>query len=138
VHEADVPMLLQPLPGSADEGLDERLRQRAREAFERCAVRRVPDAPLKRVQACNADLDLLPVVLLYRVDGLSRKEAAADLQRHGELDDGAADSPRVPHMLSFTYQGAAPVPGQGRLWIDQRQAEWTERCLHGRIKGLTP
>ncbi|WP_124450949.1 hypothetical protein [Paucibacter sp. KBW04] len=105
----------------------------AAKGFAACAQRIYGEAVLPRLAACEFDLATLPVVLLYRVDGQSRKEALADMTRNGGLGDGSEQARRAPLMLAFAYQGPAPKTGEGRTWIDRRVADWTEQCLAGRL-----
>lgn len=106
--------------------------------FEQCVSERFGSSALPRAARCAADLAELPVILLYRVDGLSRAAAWADLQRAGQLDDGSEYARRAPLMLVFGYQGAGPQRGRESEWMRARQAEWTERCLSGRLPESRP
>ncbi|MDN3544771.1 MAG: hypothetical protein ACK4S6_15625 [Roseateles asaccharophilus] len=106
--------------------------------FEQCVSERFGSSALPRAARCAADLAELPVILLYRVDGLSRAAAWADLQRAGQLDDGSEYARRAPLMLGFGYQGAGPQRGRESEWMRARQAEWTERCLSGRLPEPRP
>ena len=106
--------------------------------FEQCVSERFGSSALPRAARCAADLAELPVILLYRVDGLSRAAAWADLQRAGQLDDGSEYARRAPLMLGFGYQGAGPQRGRESEWMRARQAEWTERCLSGRLPESRP
>ncbi|MFY8117967.1 MAG: hypothetical protein ACOVLH_09185 [Roseateles sp.] len=110
----------------------------AQARFEQCAAERFGATALPLAPRCAADLAELPVILLYRVDGLSRAEAQADLQRAGQLDDGSEYARRAPLMLSFGYQGAGPQKGRVSEWMTARLAEWTERCLSGRLSAVRP
>lgn len=110
----------------------------AQQQFAACAMQRYGAAAASRVEACGNDLASLPVILLYRVDGLSRSQALADLQREGALSDGSEYAQRAPAMLSFAYQGAAAAKGQGAAWIERRVVEWTDLCLAGRLRFSNP
>jgi len=105
----------------------------AAQGFAACAQRIYGEAVLPRISSCEFDLATLPVVLLYRVDGQSRKEALADMTRNGGIGDGSEQARRAPVMLAFAYQGPAPKTGESRAWIDRRVADWTEQCLAGRL-----
>ncbi len=106
----------------------------AQQLFATCALQRYGASAVSRVEACGNDLASLPVILLYRVDGLSRSQALADLQREGALNDGSEYAQRAPVMLSFAYQGTAAAKGQGAAWIERRVIEWTDLCLAGRLR----
>jgi len=110
----------------------------AQQLFASCALQRYGASAASRVEACGNDLASLPVILLYRVDGLSRSQALADLQREGALSDGSEYAQRAPAMLSFAYQGAAAAKGQGAAWIERRVVEWTDLCLVGRLRFSKP
>ncbi|MCZ8075070.1 MAG: hypothetical protein O9341_13165 [Paucibacter sp.] len=110
----------------------------AQQLFAECALQRYGASAASRVEACGNDLASLPVILLYRVDGLSRSQALADLQREGALSDGSEYAQRAPAMLSFAYQGAAAAKGQGAAWIERRVVEWTDLCLAGRLRFSKP
>ncbi|MDC8786228.1 hypothetical protein [Roseateles koreensis] len=105
----------------------------ASKGFDACARRIYGEGVAERIAACEFDLSTLPVVLLYRVDGQSRASAWSDLQKEGGLSDGSEQARRAPVMLAFAYQGAGPVVGQSRAWIDRKVADWTEQCLAGRL-----
>ncbi len=105
----------------------------ARAVFRQCALREYGASAEPRIEACTADLYTLPVILLYRSDGLSRAEALADMKRDAQLDDGSDEARRAPRMLDFAYQGAGPVAGKSEAWIRQRVNEWTDRCLRGLV-----
>jgi hypothetical protein len=110
----------------------------AQQLFATCALQRYGASAASRVEACGNDLASLPVILLYRVDGLSRSQALADLQREAALSDGSEYAQRAPAMLSFAYQGAAAAKGQGAAWIERRVVEWTDLCLAGRLRFSKP
>ena len=105
----------------------------ARAAFKSCALREYGTAAEPRIEACTGDLYTLPVILLYRSDGLSRAAAWADMNRDAQLDDGSDEARRAPRMLDFAYLGAGPVAGKSEAWISQRVNEWTDRCLRGLV-----
>lgn len=135
VNAGDLAQALTAAKALAEQGEWNEAKSRAvaAEGFAACAQRIYGDGAQARIAACEFDLSTLPVILLYRVDGQSRAAAAADLKRAGGLDDGGEQARRAPLMLSFTYQGAGPVVGQSRAWIDRRVADWTEQCLAGRL-----
>ncbi|MDM4764991.1 hypothetical protein [Pelomonas sp. SE-A7] len=110
--------------------------EQGREAFEACALAAFGKTVAPRLQRCHDDLAEVPVILLYRAEGLSRGAAQADLQRAGQLDDGSDYARRAPVMLGFAYQGAGPAAGKAREWMDARLVDWTEQCLSGRLPGL--
>ncbi len=108
---------------------DARGKQEAKAAFERCALRHYGPSSEPRIEACEADLFSLPVILLFRVDGQSRVAALADLKREDAHEDGRARA-----MLEFAYQGRGPAKDQGPSWMAERVSEWTDRCLSGRLR----
>jgi hypothetical protein len=108
---------------------DAKGKQAAKAAFERCALLRYGPSSEARIEACEADLFSLPVILLFRVDGASRSDALADLKREEAHEDGRAKA-----MLDFAYQGRGPAKNQGPAWMAQRVNEWTDRCLSGRLR----
>ncbi|MBT9494005.1 MAG: hypothetical protein IV107_17055 [Paucibacter sp.] len=108
---------------------DAKGKQEAKAAFERCALLRYGPDSAPRVDACEADLFSLPVILLFRVDGASRSDALADLKREDAHEDGRAQA-----MLAFAYQGRGPAKGQGPAWMAERVKQWTDRCLSGRLR----
>jgi len=125
-------------PGEEDKAESAPEGASAQQLFATCAVQRYGASAASRVEACGNDLASLPVILLYRVDGLSRSQALADLQREGALSDGSEYAQRAPAMLSFAYQGAAAAKGQGAAWIERRVVEWTDLCLAGRLRFSNP
>ncbi len=104
----------------------------AREAFVACAKREFGAAAEARAPRCAADLYVLPVLLLYRSDGLSKSGALDDLKTGGQIGDGSEDARRTRLMLDFAYQGAGPAEGKTEVWLHQRAVQWTDRCLRGR------
>ncbi|WP_310386099.1 hypothetical protein [Roseateles sp.] len=108
---------------------DAKGKQAAKAAFERCALLRYGPSSAPRIEACEADLFSLPVILLFRVDGTSRSDALADLKREDAHEDG-----RVAAMLAFAYQGRGPAKTQGPAWMAERVKDWTDRCLAGRLR----
>jgi hypothetical protein len=104
----------------------------AREAFAACAKREFGVAAEARAPRCAADLYVLPVILLYRGDGLSKTGALDDLKTGGQIGDGSEDARRTRLMLDFAYQGAGPAEGKTQAWLHQRAVQWTDRCLRGR------
>ena len=108
---------------------DAKGKQDAKAAFERCALLRYGSDSAPRIEACEADLFSLPVILLFRVDGHSRAAALADLKREDAHEDGRAKA-----MLEFAFQGRAPAKGQGPAWMAERVKQWTDRCLSGRLR----
>ncbi|MCV2368832.1 hypothetical protein [Roseateles oligotrophus] len=108
---------------------DAKGKQEAKAAFERCALLRYGPKSAPYIEACEADLFSLPVILLFRVDGQSRSEAMADLKREDAHEDARAKA-----MLAFAYQGRGPAKSQGPVWMAERVKEWTDRCLSGRLR----
>ena len=108
---------------------DAKGKQEAKAAFERCALLRYGPESAPRVEACEADLFSLPVILLFRVDGQSRAAALADLKREDAHEDGRAKA-----MLAFAYQGRGPAKDRAPAWMAERVKEWTDRCLAGRLR----
>jgi hypothetical protein len=104
-------------------------KEQAKAAFERCALRHYGPGSEPRIEACEADLFSLPVILLFRVDGQSRVAALADLKREDAHEDGRARA-----MLEFAYQGRGPAKDQGPNWMAERVNEWIDRCLSGRLR----
>ena len=119
--------------GRADEqdpdAADAMGKQEAKAAFERCALLRYGPSSAPRLEACEADLFSLPVILLFRVDGASRTVALADLKREDAHEDGRAKA-----MLDFAYQGRGPAKNQGQAWMAERVKQWADRCLAGRLR----
>ncbi len=105
----------------------ERLRQWAEQGFERCAARVAPRSRPEQRALCGSDLDTLPVILLYRADGVTLAEARRDL-REGSTAEGV-EAARAEAMLRFSYEGAAPRKGAAERWMRERQQAWVARCL---------
>ena len=122
-------------PGEID---DARLRHWAEQGFERCTARLAPDSSPGQRATCNADLDTLPVILLYRADGLPLNEARRDLREALAQGVDGVEASRAEAMLRFGYEGSGPRKGDTSAWVRERQERWAARCLQGRIPGLRP
>ncbi len=120
-------------PGEVD---GERMRQWAEQGFERCAARVAPRSTPEQRAVCGADLDTLPVILLYRADGVTLAEARRDL-REGTAA-GGVEAARAEAMLRFSYEGMAPRKGAAEHWVQQRLQAWVARCLSGAVPGARP
>ena len=119
-----------------DEVDGDRVRQWAEQGFERCAARVAPRSTPEQRAACGADLDTLPVILLYRVDGVALTAARRDL-REGSAADGI-EAARAEAMLRFSYEGAGPRKGAAQRWMLERQQSWLGRCLGSGSAGARP
>ncbi|MBB2485670.1 hypothetical protein H5407_10615 [Mitsuaria sp. WAJ17] len=124
--------------GEAGEVDGDRLRHWAEQGFERCAARLAPHSPPEQRALCGADLDTLPVILLYRVDGVALPDARRDLSEGtAALADGVEQG-RAQAMLRFSYEGAAPRREAASRWMRERQERWVARCLQARGAGARP
>ena len=110
---------------------DAAVKAQAAAAFTQCSTQRFGPTAAVRAPVCEADLYTLPVLLLYRADGLSRSQALADLQRPGNEASSPAEARRTADMLAFAYQGRGPTGEGGSAWIAKRTDEWTRACLNG-------
>ncbi|MEO3713645.1 hypothetical protein [Roseateles flavus] len=122
-------------PGEID---DARLRHWAEQGFERCTARLVPDSSPGQRAACGADLDTLPVILLYRADGLPLKEARRDLREALAQGVDGLEAGRAEAMLRFGYEGTGPRKGDTSAWLRERQERWVARCLQVRTAKSQP
>jgi len=105
----------------------------ARAAFARCARKAYGDVLPAQLGRCTEDLYTLPVILLYRSDGLGKNAALDDMKRVDPLDAASPEGHRALLMLDFAYQGSGPANGQSDTWMNQRTAQWTDRCLRGAV-----
>jgi hypothetical protein len=105
----------------------------AQAAFARCARKAYGAAVEPRIERCTADLFTLPVVLLYRSDGLDKSAALADMKRDEQTDATTPEGRRTLLMLDFAYQGSGPASRTSDAWMNQRTAQWTDRCLRGTV-----
>ena len=116
----------------------ERLRHWAEQGFERCAARVAPQSlPAQRAQ-CGAELDTLPVILLYRADGVALAEARRDLREGTAVLADGVEVARAESMLRFSYDGPAPRKGTAERWMRERQQAWVTRCLRAAPAGARP
>ena len=114
----------------------ERLRHWAEQGFERCTARVAPRSLPEQRMACGSDLDTLPVILLYRADGVTLAEARRDL-REGSAAEGL-EAARAEAMLRFSYEGPGPRKGATERWMRERQQAWVARCLRAAVPGAHP
>ncbi len=122
-------------PGEVD---GDRLRHWAEQGFERCAARVAPLSPPAQRAQCGADLDVLPVILLYRADGVTLAEARRDLREGTAVLADGVELARAESMLRFSYEGAAPRKGVAERWMRERQQAWVARCLRSAPAGARP
>ncbi len=116
----------------------DRLRHWAEQGFERCTARVAPRSePGQRAQ-CGADLDTLPVILLYRVDGVTQADARRDLREGTAVLADGVEVARAESMLRFSYDGSAPRKGGAERWMRERQQAWVARCLSAAAAGARP
>ena len=114
--------------GDAD---GDQLRRWAEQGFERCAARIAPQSRPEQRALCGADLDTLPVILLYRADGVALSEAQRDLREGTAAAADGIEAARAEAMLRFSYEGAGPRKGAAGTWMRERQLRWVARCLQG-------
>ena len=116
----------------------ERIRHWAEQGFERCAARVAPRSlPEQRAQ-CGSDLDTLPVILLYRADGVALPDARRDLREGTAAAADGIEAARAEAMLRFSYEGPAPRKGAATRWMLERQQAWVARCLRAAAPGGRP
>ena len=116
----------------------DQLRRWAEQGFERCAARIAPQSLPGQRALCGADLDTLPVILLYRADGLALHEAQRDLREGTAAAADGIEAARAEAMLRFSYDGAAPRKGGTERWMRERQQAWVARCLRTAPAGARP
>ncbi|MDL5034033.1 hypothetical protein QRD43_19190 [Pelomonas sp. APW6] len=116
----------------------EQLRRWAEQGFERCAARVAPHSHPEQRALCGADLDTLPVILLYRADGVALADARRDLREGTALLADGLEVARAESMLRFSYEGAAPRKDGAARWMRERQEAWVARCLRTMPAGARP
>lgn len=122
----------------AEDADGERLRRWAEQGFERCAARVAPQSKPEQRALCGADLDTLPVILLYRADGVTLADARRDLREGTAVLADGVEVARAASMLRFSYDGAGPRKGAAERWMRERQQAWVARCLRSAPAGARP